>query len=363
MRQVSALPATSATKQRDGAAALSPESLAAEINLLHEAAEQHANLAVVYAARCGEKLLKVKAALGHGEWLGWLEANCGVTRRQASRYMRLAREMPELLAANGTSTSHLPGIEHAIALLSATDEVKADVQVRVDAGEAVTVREIEGLKREAQAAREAWEQMAGDLAHLQRQNQTLQQSLTGAVEREQRVDQELRVTRDRIAVLAEEQSRATIEQARSEVEAARQATAAAQQRVDDLRQKLIQAEHDQKAAIERGVNYNLAQRQVELDRLERDIQHAEKNLASFRQKLREISSAEYENQRLNLDAEKVLREIVLFGTTLNLYECEEIFAVNWGLLDQIVLGAESLAALIGDFKAARRLTEKPVSAS
>jgi hypothetical protein len=101
---------------------------------------------------------------------------------------------------------------------------------------------------------------------------------------------------------------------------------------------------------------------VELDQLERDIQYAENSLASFRQKLREISSAEYENQRLNIDAEKVLREIVLFGTTLNLYESEEIFPVNWHLLEQIIVGAESLAARVAQFRASHRLSEKPVPA-
>ena len=220
-------------------------------------------------------------------------------------------------------------------------------------------------KVEDQPENERRQRLSAQLEQSQKRNQFLHDLLAAASEREQRLDRELQETKERIACLAEQQSRGMIEgvrqQVQAEMEGARQAAQLAQERAEDLRQKLNQAERDQKAAIQRGVNYNLAQRQVELDRLERDIQHAERNLASFRQKLREISSAEYENQRLNLDAEKALREIVLFGTTLNLYECEEIFPVNWGLLDQIVLGAESLAALIRDFKAARRLTEKPVS--
>ena len=340
--------------------------LAAEINLLHDEAERHATQAVVYAARCGQKLLQAKAAVNHGQWLDWLAANCRVKKSQATKYMRLTQAMPELLESNFQSTGNLPGFEQAVALLGADDTVKAEVQSRLDAGETVSVREIEKIKREAQAERDARQQLAAKLQQAERQNQVLHDHLAATSEREQRSHRELVETQERIANLAKQQAEAAIaeaqQEARAAVERAREEAQAAQQRVDALRRDLQQAEADRQDAIQRGVNYNLAQRQVELDRLERDIQHAEKNLASFRQKLREISSAEYENQRLNMDAEKVLREIVLFGTTLNLYECEGIFAVNWGLLDQIVLGAESLAALIRDFKAARRLTEKTVSA-
>lgn len=327
--------------------------LAAEINLLHDEAERHATFALVYAARCGEKLLKAKADVGHGKWLDWLATHCRVKKSQAAKYMRLAQEMPELLDANFHPSGNLLGINHAIALLTADDEVKAEVQARVDAGETVSVREIEKLKREAQIEKDTRQQLAAKLDQVQKQNQILHDNLAAASEREQRSYRELVETQERITTLADEKSQAAIEQARQE-------TQSAQQVVDVLRRQLQQAEKDQKAAIERGVNYNLAQRQVELDKLEQDIRYAEDSLTSFRQKLREISSAEYENQRLNIDAEKVLREIVLFGTTLNLYESDEIFPVNWHLLEQIIVGAESLAALAADFRARRRLSEKPV---
>ena len=81
--------------------------------------------AVQYAAKCGEKLIQAKAACAHGEWLPWLEGNCRVNRNQASKYMRLSKEMPEL--SNVSSTIHFTGIEAAIAYLSAPDEVKAQV--------------------------------------------------------------------------------------------------------------------------------------------------------------------------------------------------------------------------------------------
>ena len=57
----------------------------------------------------------------------FLEANCRVSRIQASKYMRLSNEMPCLIDANAQSTAHFAGIEAAIAYLSAPVEVKAQV--------------------------------------------------------------------------------------------------------------------------------------------------------------------------------------------------------------------------------------------
>jgi len=333
-----------------------PSQWAAEINLLHEAAEQHASQAVVYAARCGEKLIQAKASLGHGQWLPWLQGNCRVKDRQAAKYMRLAREMPELLEPNSQLTANLPGLEHAVALLGVEDEVKSTIQTRLDAGESLTVREIEQLKRQLKQVEVTRDQLVQKVDQAEDRNRALDLNLAAASEREQRSYRELRETQQRIDELAETKANQAIESVRGDLKSA-------QEQVESLKQSLHQAEEERKAAIQRGVNYGLAQRQQELNRLERDIQAAENNLDSFRQKLRNISSAEYENQRLNMDAEKVLREIVLFGTTLNLYESDEIFPVNWSLLDQIVLGAQSLATLTEQFKQNRRLSEREVGSS
>ena len=73
------------------------DALADSINTNHRRALLSARESVIYAARCGSELLRAKEALQHGEWLPWLAAHCDVERNQAAKYMRLAREMPELL--------------------------------------------------------------------------------------------------------------------------------------------------------------------------------------------------------------------------------------------------------------------------
>jgi hypothetical protein len=105
---------------------LTLNTLAAEINMLHDAANDAAATALHYAARCGAKLNEAKAKKGHGEWLPWLEANCRVKRVQAWKYMKLAKEMPQL-TSNVHYSEHLDSINTAIAYLSASDETKEKV--------------------------------------------------------------------------------------------------------------------------------------------------------------------------------------------------------------------------------------------
>lgn len=331
------------------------EHLAAEINRLHEQAEQHANWAVVYAARCGEQLLKAKAAVEHGQWLNWLEAHCRVKKSQAAKYMKLAQAMPELLTSNFHPSGNLLGINQAVALLSADEDVKAEVQARIDAGETVTVSAIEALKREAQAEREAREQLAAELGHLRRMNQALNLNLEAASEREQRSYRELLETREQIGRLADEKSQAALEQAQQEAQAAGQ-------RVDELRQELAHRERQKAYAIREGIQHGLAQRQAEVDALNRAIQQAEAELTDYRQRLKERTGAEHENQRLHIDAEKALRELMVLGTTLNMFECALIYPVNWELLDRLTRVAEAIIPRIEQFKADHRQAEKPVPA-
>ncbi|MBM4199686.1 MAG: DUF3102 domain-containing protein [Gammaproteobacteria bacterium] len=335
------LPATELTPSSLGA-------LAAEINLLHDEAERHATTAVVYAARCGDRLLKAKVQVVHGQWLDWLAAHCKVERSQAAKYMRLAREMPELLDPNGCPGIHLPGIKHAIALLSADDEVKAEVHSRLAAGETVTVQEIERLKRE-HSAREA--ELQGTLSGKQAIIELLEAKLA---------EKPKETVRD---VVPEdyEPSKARVTALETSIEQTRQEAQTAKQRVDELREELAHRERQKTYAIREGIQNGLAARQAEVDALNRAIEKAEAELTDYRQRLKDRTGAEHENQRLHLDTEKALRELMVLGTTLNLFECEVIYTINWEQLDRLTQVAEAIVPLIQQFKATHRQAEKPVA--
>lgn len=144
--------------------ALALATLAGEINLLSDSVQELATKAITSAARLGEKLSLAKSYTDDFEQ--WLGDNCPrLKRSQAYNYMALAKKMPELLDESVHTTGHLLLPSQAIALLSASDDLKADVLERVEAGESVTVAEINRLKKEKQQADEDY------LAVLREKNQ------------------------------------------------------------------------------------------------------------------------------------------------------------------------------------------------
>lgn len=126
--------------------------LAVEIDALNEQANIYANQALVYAAKCGQKLLLAKAQCNHGQFKSWLDENCKLDYPRATQYMKLTTEFPKLLDSSNVGSSQLLNLTQAIRLLGASEEVKNEVLSRVENGEEVTQREIQRLKKEAAEA-------------------------------------------------------------------------------------------------------------------------------------------------------------------------------------------------------------------
>ena len=93
--------------------------LAARIRAEHEAAEASYRKGIQHALAAGELLTEAKAKVQHGQWLPWLEANCGLSERTSQRYMRLFNERATL-EANTTRVSDL-SIRGALNLLVKPD--------------------------------------------------------------------------------------------------------------------------------------------------------------------------------------------------------------------------------------------------
>lgn len=79
---------------RNDATELNTQHYAQEINWHHQQATTLANSAIEHAKAAGQKLLEVKAALPHGEFVPWCAANLNVSVRQGQRYMRAALGKP-----------------------------------------------------------------------------------------------------------------------------------------------------------------------------------------------------------------------------------------------------------------------------
>lgn len=98
-------------------------SLAAEIVSEHELAQTHKVKAIDHAIRAGTLLLRVKAEVGHGNFLPWLEQHVTFTARTAQRYMNAAAPTPITTPRRISSKSPKPGSK-AARMLSALDGVR-----------------------------------------------------------------------------------------------------------------------------------------------------------------------------------------------------------------------------------------------
>jgi hypothetical protein len=88
--------------------------LAGLINAEHEACLAAASDAITSAIEVGRLLCEAKAQVRHGEWAGWVEANCSFGVRQASSYMRAHANREQI----GSGAADFGSLREAIAALA-----------------------------------------------------------------------------------------------------------------------------------------------------------------------------------------------------------------------------------------------------
>ncbi|MFD2676972.1 DUF3102 domain-containing protein [Camelimonas lactis] len=92
----------------------------------------------------GRELIQQKKDLGHGNFLPWIEAEFGMSRFTADRFMNVA----ERLGDKCSSVQHLGSTAlYALAAPSTPEPVRTEVLERAASGEKVTAKEIEALKK------------------------------------------------------------------------------------------------------------------------------------------------------------------------------------------------------------------------
>jgi chromosome segregation ATPase len=263
--------------------------LAVEINLLDEQVEHHKNQAVIYAAREGVVLNKAKEDLGNdkAKFVEWLEKNCTVKVRNAYNYIRLSKDMPQLLESS-VQTSAL-SLSQAIELLSAPEDVKTEVTAKIEAGEDVTVKEIQRLKKEA--------------AELLIEKQAIQNDLIGAKqaieEKEKRVnwlelDKQATTKQNdelRNTLTFEVDKRATekleLERAKLILEN-QQAIADAKRKAENLASELERLKKEQDKSIKDGVARELSKLDTQISQKQYDIERQERMIADLRKTYAEL---------------------------------------------------------------------------
>jgi len=110
--------------------------IAREINQHHENGKRHLHSAIVSFKEAGERLIRVKASLPHGEWGEWLEEHCpDISERTARNYMRLAENW-QRLEENGNGVADL-SLRKALELLKAAKALPEGAEEEREAPEVV----------------------------------------------------------------------------------------------------------------------------------------------------------------------------------------------------------------------------------
>lgn len=95
--------------------------MALQINSEHDSTEANARASIRHARSAGELLRQVKAQVGHGNWLPWIQEHCHFSERTARAYMRIAERWVELSKRQHVADLSL---REGLRLLSNVDEAK-----------------------------------------------------------------------------------------------------------------------------------------------------------------------------------------------------------------------------------------------
>ena len=108
----------------------------------------------------GQALIRQKAALPHGSFLPWIQAEFSMSERTAQKLMTVVREFAKSAAPADF------GMEALYELASADTDIKAEVERRIAAGEIVSAADVKSSRRILRLAGSGHAQMTGSDATL-----------------------------------------------------------------------------------------------------------------------------------------------------------------------------------------------------
>ncbi|MBF9050625.1 DUF3102 domain-containing protein [Roseobacter sp. HKCCD9010] len=128
----------------------------------------------------GLDLIAVKERLPHGAFLPWIEAEFGMSRPTATRFMQVAEVYRDKVF---TLNNLDPTVLYELAAPSTPSEVRDAVEARTEAGEAVTAAEIKRMKREIAEERARADHAETQADDLKDQNRSLLEGQSALIER------------------------------------------------------------------------------------------------------------------------------------------------------------------------------------
>lgn len=197
------------------------ESLTMEVNLLTGQIAQ--NIVLI-----GRKLNEMKQLLPHGEFMPYIEAHCGFKQRLANQFMRIAAEYTVETLPAGL------GVSKVYELLALPAAEREEFVATHDA-ESMTVRQLrEEIRRMKRDGEKQLAEVNSKLDTAEEKARDLQKQLDDEVDFSDKVEAELRQSRQQSAQLEES---ASLMQAR--FEAARDNLAYSDQQLRDTRSQLV----------------------------------------------------------------------------------------------------------------------------
>lgn len=113
--------------------------MAQKVNGLLKNAEDHGRRTLEHFKQVGEELIRAKQSLGHGEFLGWVDAHVHCSHSRAQRMMRVARDWSKCCGA--------ASFEEALQYLTRDEKIeKTGTSVKIVPESVVFARKVEGIR-------------------------------------------------------------------------------------------------------------------------------------------------------------------------------------------------------------------------
>lgn len=260
----------------------------------------------------GQDLITVKEKLPHGAFLPWIDAEFGMADRTARRFMQVA----ETYASKMDKMSDLPpSVLFELAAPSTPEPVRQAVEAKAEAGESVSVAEVQRLKREAAEAAKRADDATAEAERQRAKADALaegQRDLIEAAKVQARKDAETKAAADLEKARGEANRAKTAldEQQRQLADATRKAETAALAKAQAEAENLAKAELAKIQDAAHKAREDEAKARAAVDRLSGSAQNLAARVQEHEDYLRRMQGADVEAKALSQDLDEVARVLV-----------------------------------------------------
>ena len=223
----------------------------------------------------GRKLSELKEIIGHGSWLKWCEENLGYGERQVQRYMKISAEYGAENSPYSKATSMTElSFSKAYSLLAVPENEVKEFTEQHDIG-AMKVSELEAEIREWKSKNKT---LTAELGKAEEQNLVLQKTVEESEQRHRDlmkdIDELKTIDPEEVESLKEQ-----LEKEKAKLQKAKDNLAKEKEKTKKEIAKAVNAKADElQAAVEE-------KNRIEIQRLERQKEMAEKKVAELAKKL------------------------------------------------------------------------------